>query len=187
MSIEEFFYSIECGDEDKAIGMIKSGIPIDMMNEAGRKPLEFATHFGRVEIVLALLRAGADANSFNRRSRMTALHSVARHDFALIVDILVKFGAVVDAVDSNLWTPLHVAIYYNSKHSARRLCIHGADLMVRSSNGLRAEELASVHSEVFAVLQSTLQVDAMSLILVVVRVMYRLRLEKDVFKISLWS
>ena len=53
------------------------------------------------------LRHGADRDSHNWSENMSPLHYAAKGGFAELVELHILYGAVVDARDNNIRTPLH--------------------------------------------------------------------------------
>ncbi|CAN0160318.1 unnamed protein product [Lampetra planeri] len=66
---------------------------------------------------------------------LTALHQCCIDDFEEVLKLLLAYGASVNAVDSELWTPLHAAATCGHLHLARQLVEHGADLLAVNADG----------------------------------------------------
>lgn len=89
----------------KGIRMAKgSGKPTTKSNPGAR--LRRAAHSGNIEKAAALLKEGADPNSFDSESYLTPLHCAAGDGHPDICRLLVEAGAIVDASDDFGSTPL---------------------------------------------------------------------------------
>ncbi|XP_032826950.1 protein phosphatase 1 regulatory subunit 16A-like [Petromyzon marinus] len=66
---------------------------------------------------------------------LTALHQCCIDDFEEVLKLLLAYGASVNAVDSELWTPLHAAATCGHLHLAQQLVEHGADLLAVNADG----------------------------------------------------
>lgn len=80
----------------------------------------------RVEIVRALLKAGADPRSPDNRQWTPLHHAVATGNLAM-VKLLLERGAEANAADMDDIRPLHLDGYPNSTAIAKLLIEHGAD------------------------------------------------------------
>ena len=92
-----------------------------------------AAHKGNLEIVRWLVQHGVDVNGKHEETEDTALHWAST---VFVVRYLVKKGALVDARNKNLATPLHRAILRHDSRVAQCLIEAGADLTVREISGL---------------------------------------------------
>ncbi len=76
-------------------------------------PLTAAGFAGIPELLELLLEFGANPNACNPEG-LTSLHSVARTQNVDCITVLLRFGADLDAISNNGWTPLTTAIVYNN-------------------------------------------------------------------------
>ncbi len=86
-----------------------------------------ASDGGRDQEVLRLLQRGAPPNSdyyTRKRNRYTSLHRACYNNHHRSAELLIKYGAIVAATDSDNWTPLHWACYNNNKAIAQLLLEH---------------------------------------------------------------
>jgi cytochrome c len=107
------------GDVAKVMAQIDKGVPVDLPStknttNAGVTPLYVASQFGKVEVVEALLAAGAVLASKGEshagvESNGTPLHVAASWGQADVVRVLLKAGADPASPDNYLGPPLHVA------------------------------------------------------------------------------
>ncbi|GFF56429.1 hypothetical protein IFM46972_10511 [Aspergillus udagawae] len=76
-------------------------------------PLTAAGFAGMPEMLELLLEFGANPNACNPEG-LTSLHSVARTQNVDCIAVLLRFGADLDAISNDGWTPLTTAIVYNN-------------------------------------------------------------------------
>lgn len=128
------------GDVGKVLAEIEKGVSVDLPSTLhttvpGVSPLSVASQFGRTEVVVALLEAGADPN-FNRPADMmegdndvlgAPIHEAARTGHADIVRLLIDAGADPKLEDPGLGTPLHQARRWDHAEVADILLANGAE------------------------------------------------------------
>jgi len=91
-------------------GLVKAGADVDLQDKKGRTALVIAIAQGHVNVALALLRSGSTAVSEDI-DRNTPLHHAAAHTSSLeLIQLLVRFGASVEATNVLGQRPLHVAV-----------------------------------------------------------------------------
>ncbi len=102
--------------------------------------LTCATVAGELDVVKALVEAGADVN---QRSKYGALpvYMAAMTEQPVILGYLVFKGANLDLQDANGSTPIMDALAEGNGNAARLLMKAGADLTIRNHRGLSAPEL----------------------------------------------
>ncbi len=93
------------------------------------KQLYYASRNNRDQEVLELLQRGAPPNNsdyyYTREQRGdTPLHTACANNHLRSAERLIKFGAIVDATDNDVWTPLHWVCLYNRKATAKLLLEH---------------------------------------------------------------
>ncbi len=108
------------GDVEKVMAEISKGVAIDLPStrnttELGVSPLFVAAKFGQVQLVEALIEAGADFEKFfdaqdGGDPYGTPLHVAAAWGQADVVRILLDAGAEVDPYHRRIGTPLHRAL-----------------------------------------------------------------------------
>ena len=122
--------------------LLKSGAQVDSRDNTGRTPL-LAFMSGKVldvSTLIALLDGGADPNLLDGPVPYHPLDYAAMHGRADVADLLIAFGADMNAKD-NLYggTPLHYAIWYAPQghlEVAQLLIDRGADVNAKDVNGL---------------------------------------------------
>lgn len=88
-----------------------------------------------------LLKAGACADSIDRRSGYTALHKAAdSNDIITCLSLITEGGADVNKAGFDGNTPLHLAVSQGYKDIVRLLLNCGADTSIENSAGDEEEE-----------------------------------------------
>ncbi|KAK7789341.1 hypothetical protein R5R35_002378 [Gryllus longicercus] len=105
-----------------------------LLGITGVDVLSRAARDGRVLMLRALLKGGADANWPGTFSR-TALHTAASRGHVRCVSALLEYQADVTSVDDRLWTPLHYAAHHSHHECVRVLLAAGADPNAKSGEG----------------------------------------------------
>ncbi len=97
-------------------------------NLAIAKQLYWASAGGRDHEVLELLQRGAPPNNSDyytgEHDGWTPLHWACNNNHLRSAELLIKFGAIVAAIDNYGRTPLHRACLFNSKAIAKLLLEH---------------------------------------------------------------
>lgn len=114
--------------------MLKMGCAPDVSDEYGRTPMHWACRKGFADEVKLLLRYGANPNRPNSFGR-TALHESFDYDGLSQegIELLIRAGADVNAVDKNNETPLFLAAWRGNLTSVKLFMQHGANAKVRNS------------------------------------------------------
>jgi ankyrin repeat protein len=125
--------------------LLRRGASVDALDNAGRTALLSFVSSDATDLAILkeLLTSGADTNLLDGASRLHALDHVAIHGRPEIAELLIAFGADVNAKD-NLYgeTPLHYAIAFcmeackSNLEVARTLIDGGADVNATNSDGL---------------------------------------------------
>lgn len=120
--------------------LLAKGGDAKVKNHRGFTPLHLAARTSSLEVVELLLRDGnADANAEDFDHR-TPLHAaVGKADSAFdILEILISWGANVNAKDVYGFTALHLAALDGLAHCVEMLIYHGADVSTKSRKGTTA-------------------------------------------------
>jgi len=89
--------------------------------------LHFAAERNKYVVVELLLAAGANPNIADKIGSRMPIHYAAIRNFPDIIKLLVEAGASIEVKDSNGFTPLENAIYYNSINAVQILLEAGAN------------------------------------------------------------
>lgn len=89
---------------------------------------------GDVEEVKKMLDYGVDPNLANDDG-LTALHQACIDECDDIAELLVEYGAYIDAEDRELWTPLHASAACGNFSMVEYLVDHGASVVALNSDG----------------------------------------------------
>lgn len=120
--------------------LLEKGGDANARNHRGQTPLHLAARSQAFDCVELLLRKGnADPNVGDHDQR-TPLHAAvgkAARSYD-IIEILVSWGADVNAKDQYGYTPLHMAALNELSQCVETLIYHGADVTAKSKFGMTA-------------------------------------------------
>ena len=102
----------------------------DMTTTRGKTAVHLASSDGCQEVLLLLLRAGADANVVDDWGQ-TALHNASRRGCKSVIENLLEYGADVDFAPPEFWTPLYYAAGVGRVESMKTLLDRGANINAR--------------------------------------------------------
>nr|XP_056718165.1 ankyrin repeat domain-containing protein 10 [Euleptes europaea] len=108
----------------------------------GWTPLHWAAHFGKLECLIQLVRAGATVNGCTTRFAQTPAHIAAFGGHPQCLIWLIQSGANINKQDYVGETPIHKAARSGSMDSISALVAHGAQIDLRNASGLTAADLA---------------------------------------------
>jgi ankyrin repeat protein len=115
------------------------GAPPDFPNcrgpaGVGEIILEYAIYHGPLAFIRTLVEQGADPNYQDHAGfpSLIAALSTDRPDRYEIVELLLTFGADIEACGHNDWTPLHYAVVNDDLKAIALLLAHGADPNART-------------------------------------------------------
>lgn len=119
---------------------IPRNLPIDNENlrskdYEGFRPIDIAIDKGQIDIVKMLIQKGANIHLLKDGfdGRDTTLHTAAQYDNSKIIELLIKSGARVDAVDDNQETPLHIAVRYGNTRAVKFLIKQKPELIYKQN------------------------------------------------------
>ena len=118
------------------------GVGVDLVRGGAwlknHTPLAIASHTGHLDVIAALLAAGADVNDGLKSWGMTPLHHASFRGHLDVVVALLAAGADVNIIDSyeRNRTPLHDAIWGGHLDVVVALLAAGADVNAISTQGL---------------------------------------------------
>ena len=99
----------------------------DTATISGQTAVHLASSYGCQEVLLLLLRAGADANIVDDCNH-TALHNASVRGCKSIIETLLEYGADIDFPTSEFRTPLYYAASIGKVESMKTLLDRGADM-----------------------------------------------------------
>ena len=120
---------------------------INKLNEEGLALIHHAAFNGRADIVSLLLHAGADSNQSAQAQDGSStstlpIHFAAQSGSLDTVACLVRNNALVDAMDSSGWAPIHYAAFHNCHHIVAAFFAINADCVdVKTSDMLKSTPL----------------------------------------------
>jgi Ankyrin repeats (many copies) len=109
-------------------------------------PLHWACNSAEDEIVLLLLKLGADPNAISDE-KGTPVHWAVSKSNLIKLGYLIQYGANLDIQDDKGKTPLHWAVHFNSLPTVTFLVEHGANRDILDENGKTLLELSRSKSE----------------------------------------
>lgn len=126
------------GDAQAVLGEIAKGVDVDLPSsrhttEIGVSPLFIASKFGKVDVVAALIEAGADVHRLYKDISSsyaygTPLHVAAQNGRTEVVRVLLDAGADPNAFDHSIGTPMHFARWRGHEEVAMLLAAHGGEV-----------------------------------------------------------
>jgi ankyrin repeat protein len=118
----------ELGHRDIALLMVKSGsVDINGKDEYDQTPLFHASYKGMIEVVRALVEAGADLNQAEE-SGATPLHAASQQGHVDVVRCLAEAGADRNQAREDKDTPLYAASHMDHLDMVKYLVEAGVDL-----------------------------------------------------------
>ena len=105
---------------------------INAVTSAGATSIHYASSKGRLELLVALIAAGADL-SLRDSSGSTPLHRSILNGKVQVTNEILKHvsGVAINRKDKSGWTSLHVAVYSGNYEVAEKLVEMGADKDVK--------------------------------------------------------
>ena len=90
---------------------------LQIVDSQSRLPLISAVQLGNIEAVQLLIEAGANVNSVDQVTGRTALHFAVElaEQRAGFVEMLIRNGCLLDVLDGDGLTPIHLASIVDSK------------------------------------------------------------------------
>ncbi|XP_069734630.1 ankyrin repeat domain-containing protein 10 isoform X2 [Phaenicophaeus curvirostris] len=133
------------GDLPALCALLQSSPRSDLVAEDsfyGWTPIHWAAHFGKLECLMQLVKAGASVNASTTRFAQTPAHIAAFGGHPRCLNWLIQMGANVNKQDYVGETPIHKAARCGSMDSIYVLLPCGAQIDLRNASGLTAADLA---------------------------------------------
>ncbi|XP_050568531.1 ankyrin repeat domain-containing protein 10 isoform X2 [Cygnus atratus] len=119
------------GDLPALCALLQSSPRSDLAAEDsfyGWTPIHWAAHFGKLECLIQLVRAGASVNASTTRFAQTPAHIAAFGGHPQCLNWLIQVGANINKQDYVGETPIHKAARSGSVDSISALVAHGAQI-----------------------------------------------------------
>lgn len=116
--------------------LLEVGCPIDSQilgDPTSPTPIRLATQVNNVDGAKVLLERGANPNHANQ-SKYTCLHIASYRGYPEMVELLVRYGADIDARGDNLLSPLHAACQTGHIKTIKMLVELKANLNIKSAS-----------------------------------------------------
>jgi ankyrin repeat protein len=136
--IVRFEREVKSGNLDEIRVMIEKGQDINVPTPGGQTVLQLAVMQGDVAMVGLLLGNGADFDIKDPKTGMTPLLSAARDGRQEIVEMLIRFGADINAKNHEGDTPMHLSAARGHRAVIEMLLKYRPDLGARNNRGLTA-------------------------------------------------
>jgi len=142
-----FIWAIAFGRDDIFNLLLSEGIDVNRTDSSGATPLMIASKAGNVKFVNKLISLGVDVNKAQTggcsETGRTALHAASeKRDNSKVIEILIRAGANVDAVDERGKTALMAAAFGGRFGNVRALIEAGANIRQKSNEGKTAADYA---------------------------------------------
>ncbi|KAK2493536.1 hypothetical protein MC885_014706 [Smutsia gigantea] len=108
----------------------------------GWTPVHWAAHFGKLECLVQLVRAGATLDVSTTRYAQTPAHIAAFGGHPQCLVWLIQAGASINKPDCEGETPIHKAARSGSLDCVSALVANGAHVHLRNASGLTAADIA---------------------------------------------
>lgn len=129
--------AVKANDLPQVQHLLAAGTPVNQADGSGDWPLFMAAYLGHIEVLTALLEAGADVSVLDPGMQATALHAAAYAGHAEACRLLIAHGVELNRQGPhNGYTALHDAVWQNNLAAATVLVQAGADGSIRSHQGL---------------------------------------------------
>ena len=115
--------------------LLNHGADTELEICTGHTPMMLAAWYagdGKYETIKTLLEHGAKVNHKEDGDGSTALHYAAMYSGEKVINLLISYGADVNARDEDQSTPLHQAAMLNNIEAAKALVEHGADIFAKN-------------------------------------------------------
>jgi len=106
-------------------------LDINATSEEGFTPLHQAALHGCHQIIKLLIKEGANVNSITKHNKATPLHLSVYKNNVECTELLLNNGALINAQDRSLRTPLHYACMFGHFSSIRSLLPFKPDLYIK--------------------------------------------------------
>ena len=130
------------GKLDLVESLVEAGADINAVDTTGQTPLHLAASNGNAGMVRMLLEDGAEPDLPDSSEGFSALHVAARAGDAHVADLLIRYGADLEARTRLQQTPLHLAAVNGHTEVTALLLKYHVRLDSRDADGMTALQLA---------------------------------------------
>lgn len=136
---EELFNAVKHNDMQSVQSLLKNGVDINVLDEAGQSPLMWATERKNVEMAKFLINKGANVNAVGLRvaSGLTALSLAAVNGAAPLARLLIERGADIHTAPGGL-PLLNLAAGAGHEEVVKLLLGAGANPKTKDANGMES-------------------------------------------------
>jgi ankyrin repeat protein len=156
--ITDIFEAACLGDKDQVShSLVINPDSLHSFSPDGFTVLGLASYFGHFSLVKFLLEKGANPNTpANNQFKVAPLHSACAISNFEIAELLIKYGANVNAAQIQGSTPLHSATHNGAILLTRLLLENGADINSKMDNGQTPLSMATErnHKEISDLLRT---------------------------------
>jgi ankyrin repeat protein len=133
----EIHDACKAGNLDRVREILKADPDqLQAVTPEGKSPLHMATGWGRKDIVVYLLKKGANINALNNEGG-NPIHVAASRNQPECAEILLEHGADIESVRvQGSLTPLAIAVFKNNLEVADFLLRRGANINARIMRGM---------------------------------------------------
>lgn len=143
-----FMRAVKANDLKAVQNLLATGTDVNQADANGDWPLIMAAYLGHIEVLAALLEAGADVGVLDPGMQATALHAAAYAGHAEACKLLLAAGVEINRQGPhNGYTALHDAVWQGNLDVATVLVEAGADRTITSNQGQTPLALAKANHQ----------------------------------------
>jgi len=142
------FAAVSTGRKGIAEFLIDKGADVDLGKEGGWKPIHAATYNEFEKLTTLLVEKGAALSPPCEEIKgYTPLHILLSTEDAphKLIELLVKNGAQLNAINSSGGTPLHLAVFWGHFDIVKMLVEEGSRLDIRNDKGRNPLDMAGLY------------------------------------------
>lgn len=146
---EDLIEAIRNEDVAGVEALLKKGARVRTADQQGDKPIQIAAGRGNIDIVRALIGAGADVNESgsDATAGLTPLHRAVSQGDLDVVELLLDNGADVNVNTSSFDTPFISAVRRGHRDITELLASRGADPNAANNQGNTPLHLAASYGD----------------------------------------
>ncbi|XP_012584205.1 PREDICTED: ankyrin repeat and death domain-containing protein 1A isoform X2 [Condylura cristata] len=121
--------------------LLRAGSSVNALTQKKQSCLHYAALGGSEDVARALIHAGGRTNVADQGA--SPMHLAVRHNFPVLVELLIDAGSDLDATDNRQQTPLHLAAEHAWPDIAEILLVAGVNLSLKDKQGKTALAVAA--------------------------------------------